>query len=47
MGRPVSYNVKVKPLVNDISVSELPNGHIGEGFFATSLDGSISISLRK
>ena len=31
MSRPVSYNIKKKDLVNDISIAEMPDGHQGEG----------------
>ena len=33
MARPVAYNVNEKPLVQDISVGEMPEGYQGEGFF--------------
>ena len=35
MPRPVSYNLIQKPLEADLSIAELPEGHMGEGFFAT------------
>src|SRR6185436_16130288 len=41
MNRPVSYNLINKPLEADISMAELPEGHQGEGFFATKLNGII------
>jgi len=44
--RPVSYNVKIKPLEDDISVSEMPEGHQGQGFFATSLDSVIGLARK-
>ncbi len=46
MSRPVSYNITKKPLVSDISVGEMPNGHQGEGFFATSLDSVIGLARK-
>lgn len=44
--RPVSYNVKIKPLEDDISMAELPEGHQGQGFFATSLDSVIGLARK-
>ncbi|MCC7402534.1 MAG: NADH-quinone oxidoreductase subunit B [Chitinophagaceae bacterium] len=46
MPRPVSYNVKVKPLESDISMAEMPEGHMGEGFFATSFDKVIGLARK-
>lgn len=46
MSRPVSYNVKVKPLETDISMSDMPEGHMGEGFFATSFDKVIGLARK-
>ena len=46
MARPVSYNLVQKPLVADISVAELPEGHPGEGFFATSLSKVIGLARK-
>ncbi len=42
--RPVSYNIKVKELESDISMAEMPDGHIGEGFFATNLNNVIGLA---
>ncbi|MFT3903214.1 MAG: NADH-quinone oxidoreductase subunit B [Niabella sp.] len=42
--RPVSYNIKKKPLEDDISIVEMPEGHGGPGFFATSLDKVIGLA---
>lgn len=46
MSRPVSYNIKQKPLVDDISMVEMPEGHQGQGFFATSLDSVIGLARK-
>jgi len=46
MSRPVSYNVKIKKLENDISMAEMPPGHQGDGFFATSLDKVIGLARK-
>ncbi len=44
--RPVSFNVNNKPLVKDISMVDAPDGHGGEGFFATSLDSVIGLARK-
>ncbi|MBX2930799.1 MAG: NADH-quinone oxidoreductase subunit B [Chitinophagaceae bacterium] len=44
--RPVKYNVHVKPLENDISMAEMPEGHQGEGFFATQLSSVIGLARK-
>ena len=36
MARPVSYNIKEKPLEKDISIVDMPDGYQGEGFFASN-----------
>lgn len=46
MSRPVAYNVKVKPLEKDISFAEMPEGHLGEGFFATQLDKVVGLARK-
>src|SRR6187431_3471312 len=46
MSRPVSYNITKKPLVSDISVVDMPDGHQGEGFFATSLNRIIGLARK-
>ncbi len=46
MARPVSYNIKVKKLENDISMAEMPEGHQGEGFFATTLNSVIGLARK-
>ena len=46
MARPVSYNINDKPLVTDISMAEMPEGHQGEGFFATSLNKVIGLARK-
>src|ERR1044071_6226994 len=46
MGRPVSYNITQKALEKDISMAEMPEGSMGEGFFATSLDKVIGLARK-
>ena len=46
MARPVSYNLIKKPLEGDISLVEMPDGSMGEGFFATSLDKVIGLARK-
>ena len=46
MSRPVSYNLINKKLENDISIAEMPEGHQGEGFFATSLNKVIGLARK-
>ena len=38
MARPVTHNIKEKPLVSDISMANMPEGFQGEGFFASRLE---------
>ena len=37
MARPVSYNIKEKPLEKDISMVDMPEGYQGEGFLQRNL----------
>ncbi|RYY58485.1 MAG: NADH-quinone oxidoreductase subunit B [Chitinophagaceae bacterium] len=46
MSRPVSYNITEKKLVDDISIAEMPEGHQGEGFFATQLNSVIGLARK-
>src|SRR5215470_7624586 len=46
MDRPVSYNINPKPLEKDISMAEMPEGTMGEGFFATSLDKVVGLARK-
>ena len=46
MSRPVSYNLNPKPLVADISMSDTPEGFMGEGFQATRLDKVIGLARK-
>src|SRR5436853_6678848 len=46
MSRPVSYNLNPKPLVNDISMAEMPEGTQGEGFFATKFEKVIGLARK-
>ena len=46
MARPVSYNLIKKPLEADISIVDMPDGHQGEGFFATSLNKVIGLARK-
>jgi NADH-quinone oxidoreductase subunit B len=44
--RPVSYHTKIKKIEDDISIAEMPEGHAGEGFFATSFDKVIGLARK-
>src|SRR5438876_11767061 len=46
MDRPVSYNIHPKPLEKDISMAEMPEGSLGEGFFATALDKVVGLARK-
>ena len=46
MARPVAYNIKEKPLETDISMVDMPEGHQGEGFFATKLADVVGLARR-
>jgi NADH-quinone oxidoreductase subunit B len=46
MSRPVSYNVNEKKLETDISVAGMPEGHQGEGFFATSFNKVVGLARK-
>src|SRR5215216_5179604 len=46
MARPVSYNIKEKPLEKDISVVEMPEGYQGEGFFASKLSDVVGLARK-
>lgn len=46
MARPVSYNIKEKPLERDISIVDMPEGHQGEGFFATKLSDVVGLARK-
>jgi NADH-quinone oxidoreductase subunit B len=46
MARPVSYNIHQKPLENDISISEMPEGYQGEGFFAMKLSDVVGLARK-
>lgn len=46
MGRPVSYNITNKKLERGITVAEMPEGHQGEGFFATNLSKVIGLARK-
>jgi hypothetical protein len=46
MARPVSYNINIKKLENDISMADMPDGHRGEGFFATSFGKVIGLARK-
>src|ERR1700730_16310884 len=46
MARPVSYNIHPKGLEKDISMVEMPEGSMGEGFFATSLGKVIGLARK-
>jgi NADH-quinone oxidoreductase subunit B len=44
--RPVQYNVKVKKLETDINMADMPEGYMGEGFFASSMDKIIGLARK-
>ena len=46
MDRPVSYNIHPKGLEKDISMAEMPEGSMGEGFFATTLDKVVGLARK-
>src|SRR6476646_9811821 len=46
MARPVAYNLVKKPLESDISMADMPEGSMGEGFFATSLNKVIGLARK-
>src|SRR6476659_3465315 len=46
MARPVSYNIKQKPLVKDISLADMPEGYQGEGFFAGKLSDVVGLARK-
>src|SRR6476469_9806624 len=46
MARPVSYNVNNNPLESDISISEMPDGYQGEGFFASKLSDVVGLARK-
>ena len=46
MARPVSYNIKEKPLEKDISIVDMPDGYQGEGFFATKLSDVVGLARK-
>jgi NADH-quinone oxidoreductase subunit B len=46
MARPVSFNINQKPLVEDISVANAPEGYPGEGFFAAKLSDVVGLARK-
>jgi NADH-quinone oxidoreductase subunit B len=46
MARPVSFNINQKPLVEDISVANAPEGYQGEGFFTTKLSDVVGLARK-
>jgi len=46
MARPVSFNIKEKDLEKDISLADMPDGHQGEGFFATTLGSVVGLARK-
>ena len=46
MSRPVSYNIKEKPLEKDISIVDMPDGYQGEGFFSTKLSDVVGLARK-
>lgn len=46
MARPVSFNIKEKSLESDLSVSEMPDGYQGEGFFTSKLSDVVGLARK-
>ena len=46
MARPVSFNIKEKGLESDISIAPMPDGHQGEGFFASKLSDVVGLARK-
>lgn len=46
MARPVSFNIKEKPLEKDISMAEMPEGFQGEGFFAGKMSDLVGLARK-
>lgn len=46
MARPVSYNIKEKPLEKPINFVDMPEGYQGEGFFATKLSDVVGLARK-
>ena len=46
MARPVAFNITNKPLESDISLADMPEGHQGEGFFATKLSNVVGLARK-
>ena len=46
MARPVSFNIKEKPLEQHISIVDMPDGYQGEGFFATKLNDVVGLARK-
>ncbi len=46
MARPVSFNIKEKPLERDISIVDMPEGYQGEGFFASKLRDVVGLARK-
>ena len=46
MSRPVQYNLNQKPLESPIGTVEAPEGHSGEGFFATKLSDVVGLARK-
>lgn len=44
MARPVSFNIKEKDFEKDISMVDMPDGHQGEGFFATKFSEVVGLA---
>ena len=46
MGRPVQFNIHKKPLEKPYTVVDGPDGHTGQGFFATKLDEVVGLARK-
>jgi NADH-quinone oxidoreductase subunit B len=46
MARPVDYNIKQKPVEKAVTYVDMPDGHQGEGFFATKLGDVVGLARK-
>ena len=46
MSRPVQFNINQKPMESPIGKVEAPDGHSGEGFFATKLSDVVGLARK-
>lgn len=46
MARPVQFNIHKKPLETPYTLAEAPDGHTGQGFFATKLSDVVGLARK-